>query len=180
MDRPLDELYLHWLYSQVVDPEVKNPNRTYWGLLKKLFTKEFIWFVPNDDNRIEDGKDLRFEFVDDAELEDVDIAWVHLGCSMLELLIGLSRRIAFELESSPRDWFWHLLGNLNLQTLNDKRGFPDAYVDSILDTVIYRTYGPDGFGGIFPLKYAQEDQRKVELWYQLNAYVNEIIDAKGG
>jgi hypothetical protein len=180
MEQPLDELYFQWLYSQVGDPRIKNPNRTYWKLLLQLYKKEFIWFVPNDDNRIEDGKDLRYEFVDAAELQDVDLDWVRLGCSMLELLIGLSRRLAFEAEGEPRDWFWHLIENLGLILITDKRmqnedfarGYNDL-IDLVLDRVIYRTYGPDGNGGLFPLRHTQNDQRKVELWYQLSEYVLE-------
>lgn len=175
MEKPLDELYFQWLYSQVGDPRINNPNRTYWKLLLQLYKKEFIWLVPNDDNRIEDGKELRFEFVDAAGLQDVDLDWVRLGCSMLELLIGLSRRLAFEAEGEPRDWFWHLIENLGFIQLPDARwkDYFENGVDAQLDQVIYRTYEPDGHGGLFPLNHTQNDQRKVELWYQLSEYVLE-------
>ena len=174
MDEPLDELYFQWLYSQVGDPRIKNPDRTYWKLLLQLFKKEFIWFVPNDDNRIEDGKDLRFEFVDSAELQDVDPDWVCLGCSMLELLVGLSRRLAFEAEGEPRDWFWQLIENLELFGMTDRFMRSDSQVvDDILDRVIYRNYDSNGVGGLFPLRRTPNDQRKVELWYQLSEYVLE-------
>src|SRR5687768_18597032 len=102
MQAPLDELYFTWLYSQVADPRVKNPSRTYWRMLKLLFVKEFVWIVPNDDNRIEDGKDLRLEFVDQQKIMNVDFGWMHLGCSMLELLVALSRRLSFEARSEER------------------------------------------------------------------------------
>lgn len=173
MDGPLDELYFTWLYRQVGDPGIKNPNLTYWRTFRQLYSKEFIWFVPNDDNRIADGKDLRYEFVDDSGLNDVDIGWMGLGCSMLELLIGLSRRLAFEAEGKPRDWFWHMMKNLGLVEYNDRHPSGEVEVDEILDRVIWRTYRGDGHGGLFPLKNAREDQREVELWYQLSAYVLE-------
>jgi hypothetical protein len=32
----------------------------------------------------------------------------------------------------------------------------------------------DGTGGFFPLAWPQEDQRAVELWYQLNSFVEEL------
>lgn len=174
MSEPLDELYFTWLYSQVGDSNITNPNRTYWGMTKQLFTKEFIWFVPNDDNRIADGKDLRYEFVEQSELEDVDLRWMKQGCSMLELLIGLSRRLAFEAEGEARDWFWHMLKNLELDIYNDRRQ-PSSVnqIDEILDRVIWRTYGINGEGGIFPLRYARDNQRKIELWYQMSSYVQE-------
>jgi hypothetical protein len=47
-------------------------------------------------------------------------------------------------------------------------------IDDILDSVIWRTYSPDGRGGFFPLNQPQEDQRKIEIWYQMNKYVIEM------
>lgn len=175
MSKPLDELYFVWLYNQVGDSETQNPARTYWRLLKQLFTKEFIWFVENDDNRIEDGKELRFEFVDQSELNDVDSEWLQQDCSMLELFIGLSRRLAFEAEGEPRDWFWHLVRNLNLQKNTDDN-YNEVMVEETLNRVIWRTYEYDGTGGLFPLKYSGRDQRKVELWYQLSEYLLQLTD----
>jgi len=176
MKAPLDELYFVWLCDQVGDSKVKNPARTYWRVLKLLYEKEFVWFVPNDDNRIEDGKDLRYEFVDQTGLKDVDPNWIQLGCSMLELMIALSRRLAFEAEGEPRDWFWELMKNIGLGGYTDDR-IPTRYseknVDEILDRVLWRTYKRNGSGGLFPLKDPKEDQREIEIWYQLNAYLLE-------
>lgn len=171
--QPLDESYFIWLYSQVGDTRIKNRSRTYWNILRQLFKKEFIWFVPNDDNRVEDGKDLRYEFVDQSNLMDVDRDWMNLGCSMLEMLVGLSRRLVDLADGEPRDWFWHILRNLELADHNDSVSYNQQDVDDILDRVIWRTYEPDGRGGLFPLKNAQEDQRKVEIWYQFCAYILE-------
>src|SRR5690242_14585317 len=119
MDRPLDEAYFEWLCSLVVSPRLKNPARTYYHLLRILYQTEFRWFVPNDDNRSEDGKDLRHEFVE-LHNADPDAAWMDLECSMFELLIGLSRVLSFEAEGEARDWFWHMLTNVDLQKYNDK------------------------------------------------------------
>jgi hypothetical protein len=47
-------------------------------------------------------------------------------------------------------------------------------VEIILEDLIWRTYRPNGQGGFFPLKNPQEDQTKIEIWYQLNEYVMEI------
>ncbi len=174
MERPLDELYFIWLYGQVGDPEARNPNRTYWTILKLLFTKEFVWFVPNDDNRCQDGRELRAEFAKDCSVVIEDENWLQLGCSIFELLVGLSRRLAFEAEGEPRDWFWHLMDNLGLGHLNDRSKIKTDSVDEILDHVIWRTYDASGRGGLFPLRNAAEDQRTVELWYQLNAYILEM------
>lgn len=174
MSPPIDELYFQWLYSQVGSLKIANPSKTYWTLLKKLFTKEFIWIVPNDDNRAEDGRALRKEFLDEVEVAEVDPVWMRLGCSILELLIGISRRLNFEDESrGPDEWFWCLIENLSLKRYNDRVRFPERTVDEILDALIWRTYEPDGHGGLFPLRTPRADQRDVEIWYQLSAYLLE-------
>lgn len=175
MDAPLDELYLKWLYSKISSVRLRDPSRTYWNLFRQLYTKEFVWIIPNDDNRAEDGKDLRYEFLEEQGVDEVDPDWIRLGCSMLELLIALSRRLSFEDDGEPRGWFWQMLANLGLNEFNDANYNEQAQseIDQALDTVIWRTYSPDGFGGLFPLKTPEKDQREVEIWYQLGAYLLE-------
>lgn len=165
---PLDELYFRWLYTQVGSAKRK----THWHLLKQLHSKEFVWIVPNDDNRLEDGRDLRNEYVDETNLE-VDEIWLEMGCSMLEMLVGLARRFSFETGVSIKKCFWIMLENLGLADFTDSSNYDEQDVDDILDNVIWRTYEPDGRGGLFPLYNAEEDQRDVEIWYQLSAYLLE-------
>ncbi len=176
MNEPLDELYLTWLYSQVGSVKMRTPSRTHWALIRQLYTKEFVWLIPNDDNRVEDGRDLRHEFIDSEGIGDVDSNWMILGCSMLEMLIGLSRRLSFEAEGEPRVWFWHMIETLEV-SYNDKKYNKQHYreIDEVLDRVIWRTYSPEGRGGLFPLRRTTQDQRDIELWYQLSAYLLELI-----
>lgn len=171
MSAPLDELYFKWLYALVADPKETNLSRSYWGLLRQLYTKEFVFIVPHDDNRLEDGKDLRFEFLASDKSHNNSDMWVTMGCSMFELLVGLSRRLSFQAEGEPAQWFWTLLDHIHLADYNDLH--PRDDVDEILDEVIWRRYLPSGKGGLFPLERPKEDQRKVELWYQLSAYILE-------
>lgn len=175
MSAYLDELYFTWLYGQVCSVRLKNPSRTYWNIFRILFTKEFVWIVPNDDNRVWDGKDLRLEFLQEGQnaalAEDTD--WLEQGCCMLEMFIALARRAAFETSTDPSEWFWELFENLNLRDYNDRAAIPEAQVNDILDRVIWRTYRRNGHGGLFPLEKAGKDQRDVELWYQLCAYILE-------
>lgn len=174
MSESLDELYFRWLYGQVSNVKLKNPSRTYWSLLKLLHSKEFVWIIPNDDNRLEDGRLLRLEFVE-AHIYDYDIGddWMSLGCSMLEMLIALSRRLSFEDDLPADEWFWHLMENLGINGYSDRGGWSEQDVDEVLDDVIWRTYEPDGRGGLFPLLDSHEDQREVEIWYQQSAYILE-------
>ena len=173
MSKPLDELYFTWLYSQVGPVRHRHSSTTYWTLLRQLYTKEFVWIIPNDDNRVEDGKDLRYEFLDAKRIEDVDPEWMLLGCSMFEMMIALSRIMSFEADGKPSNWFWEMMANLNLDRYNDEAGIPEQKVDSILDRVIWRTFRQNGHGGLFPLNKANEDQREIEIWRQLSAYILE-------
>lgn len=179
MNAKLDEEYFKWLYSQVRSPKHQNPSMSYWSLSRQLYQKEFVWIIPNDDNRLEDGKELRYEFLDISGLKDSRGMWSGLGCSMLELIIALSRRLSFMdmYEGDPSNWFWHILDNVGLRQYNDQvysleddRSFE---IDEILDRIIWRTYEYDGRGGFFPLEEPRKDQTGVELWYQLNSYIME-------
>lgn len=174
--QPLDESYFEWLYNQVADPDIENPTLTYWKILRKLYSREFVWTVPHDENRAEDGKQLRKEFIDDLALKRVDKNWMNLGCSVFELMVGLSRRLEFEADGEPHYWFWTLMDNIGISRYSDDQRIPNEKIERILDTIIYRKYKRNGLGGFFPLKHAAKDQRKVELWYQLNAYVREIYE----
>lgn len=170
---PLDDLYLQWLYKQVDEVREQDAARMHWSLFKQLYTKEFVWLIPNDDNRVEDGRDLRYEFLHEFGIERVDSHWMDLGCSFLEMLIALCRRLSFEADGDVANWFWHLLHTLHLSEYTDDFDLPEQDIDDILDVVIWRTYRRDGHGGLFPLKRPRQDQREVELWYQLNAYLME-------
>ncbi len=176
----LDDQYFEWLYTQVAAARNKNPARSYWELLRQLYTSPYIWFIPNDDNRAEDGKEFRYEFFRDAGIEEVDEYWVSLDCSMLEMLIALSRRISFESYATGADWFWKLLENLDLRRYTDEvyNSMTAEEVIEAIERVNTRTYNRDGTGGLFPLRDTRIDQRKIELWYQMSSYLleNEYVD----
>lgn len=172
---PLDELYLKWLYRQVADPD---QDLTFWNVLRILFTTEFVWIVPNDENRISDGKALREEFLDTQgiRLRRSELHWIELGCSMLELMVGLARRLEYEADRGRAHyWFWILMENIGLseENVNDSCMFSEEDVRDVLEMVIQRYYEPNGHGGFFPLENPRDDQRTIELWYQLSEYVLE-------
>lgn len=173
MNDSIEERYFEWLYSQIAAVKNRNPSRSYWELAKQLHHKPYIWFVPNDDNRAEDGRLLRDEFLDGAGIREVDRLWMELDCSILEMLIGLSRRVSYESYGTPGDWFRRLLDNLGFVTFTDSAynaGVAED-VDFVLEQLNHRTYDRNGHGGLFPLHLAAEDQRKVEIWYQMSAYL---------
>lgn len=176
MSQTLDELYFVWLYRQIGSVNLRNPARTYWSLARQLYTKPFVWFVMNDENRVEDGKDLRHDFVNECHIEYVDHDWMTDECSVLELIIALARRLAFEDDRPVLGWFWRLIDNLELEQFTDRYYNQEAQdeIDEVLDRLIWRTYGPDGHGGLFPLERPMKDQRDIELWYQLASFLYEL------
>lgn len=179
---PLDDQYFAWLYSQVGLVRLKNPRANYWQLAKQLYKTEFQYFVPNDDNRAADGVQLREEFLDQSPGSDDGTVreWLSLECSFFEMVVALARRASFESPSrghnTPGDWFWKIMQNLDLDRFNDaifEIEHAEYYIGSALGVVNERTYCPDGTGGMFPLNEPQEDQREVEIWYQMAAYLLE-------
>lgn len=166
----LDDQYLTWLYSEVSEVRTRKSSKTFWNLFRQLFSTEFVWFVPNDDNRAEDGRALRLEWATNTKTE-VNSNWLSLGCSFLELLIGLSRRLSFETDDDSSNWFWHLINNLGLLGFHDRSNFKSEDVEDITAAVIWRTYDKNGHGGLFPIRHTSNDQRQVEIWYQLSEYL---------
>lgn len=166
--QPLDDMYLEWLYDQVLVRAQRGA--TYWKLLSQMYKTEFTWFIPNDGNRAEDGKDLRVEWMRQVDI-DASGHWLDLSCSFLEMLVALARRMCFEAEYTPQHWFWHLLENLGFEDCHDGSGYSRSYVQRRMRIVMDRTYDGDGNGGLFPLRDPEEDQRQIELWYQMSAYL---------
>ena len=183
MTTSLDERYFDWLYSQIGAVTDANPNHSYILLAEQLHAMPFVWTIPNDDNRGVDGKDLRQEFLNGTHAV-VNPTSLQDPCTMLEMLLALARRCEFDgdglcIADTVGDWFWLLMDNVGL------RGFTDAAymyamrasqmaVESIVMNLINREYAPDGTnGGLFPLLRPGTDQRKVEICYQMNAFLLE-------
>lgn len=172
---PLEERYFYWLYNKVCSIREKNPEENFLGMLEVMYGVPFEWYVPNDDNRAEDGIDLRYEYLD--EESSGTETFLSSDCSMLEMFIGMARRISFELGLATDICFWVLMENLNLTGKQFSDAFfSDAEANIVHDAMITinsRTYDYDGTGGLFPIFDPREDQRKVELWYQMSAFLTE-------
>lgn len=157
--------YLEWLFNII---KLDEQAFDYSLLMEQLFETEFEWSVENDDNRAKDGEALRNEY------------GYRFGgpCSVLEMMIGLARRIETDIMGDPNDvdhtdfWFWKMVENLGLLVYSD-RNFKYDSVNYIIRRLIERKYKADGNGGLFPLKYPEEDQRNVEIWFQMCEWLNE-------
>lgn len=169
--------YHFWLCDLI---NAKQPTRSYNLLTKKLEETPFFWSVPNDDNRAFEGKNLRERFCDENDIEFV-CEYFNDDCSILELVVALAYRcesiMADQYGNLPMTkWFWDMMGNVGLSKFTDEVWIAidgDLNVDQILKSVNDRTYRRNGQGSLFPLNHAKQDQRKVELWYQMNAYLLE-------
>ena len=195
----LDE-YFNWLCKII---QVEQKNKSYWILARRLFDREFEWYILNDDNRAEDGLWLRDDFDTDFRVNLSSV--YHERCNMLEMLIALAKRFDEIVQKEGQTGyaalcFWEMMDNCELSRYTDdwfietlggykrisgkipgETGWDTCLIDRIIDKIIYREYTRLGHGGLFPLKFAKKDQRKVELWYQLSEYINQnysIIDEK--
>ena len=170
MNEPLENLYFNWLCAKVIRLENPTPSLRYDTLLRALHNTEFVWLITGDDNRAEDGLELRLEFILEADIPD-NPEWRGLGCSLLEMLIAFSRHAEFMTDEPARNWFWLFMENLGLDRYNDAtHPLPDDIGDTLY-RLVWRTYNFSGQGGLFPVVNPHEDQTKVEIWYQFCEYL---------
>jgi len=172
MNEPLENVYFNWLYSKVSDITARSPRDRYDKLFRLLHQTEFVYLVSGDDNRAEDGMDLRAEFFNEEYAHD-DGLFSYEPCSVLEMLIAFSRRASFETEDTPAYWFWTMLSNLGLASLSDNVFNSTRTIQDVVDWFVWRRYDSKGNGGLFPLLNSNKNQSKVELWYQFNQYLIE-------
>lgn len=172
MDEPIESLYFNWLVGKVSDPHARTPSQTHWTLLRELQNTEFVWTVARDDNRAEEGVSLRGEFLIQLGME-ADPEWLDIPCSIFEMIFALSRRAAYVDERHPYEWFWEIMENLGISELTDATSIRTEDIADVLYRLVWRTYDYDGAGGMFPIQSPRFDQRKVELWYQLEGYLAE-------
>lgn len=181
-----DELYFEWLCEMV-------EGHKYYYLLNHLHTIPFVWLIPNDDNRLSDGLALRQSYCENLNFDIFSEEILGENpCSVLEMLVALAIRMADMIADPEEDiciheMFFRMLSNLDLTRFDDrnyvgvedcKDGFAQqalrqdmSFVDHKINIFLSRKYHFDGFGGLFPLIFTEEDQRKVEIWYQMTEYV---------
>lgn len=185
--RDLSGSYFRWLCSLL-----EGERRSYLKLYTILHAKPFNWFVPNDDNRAEDGKALRLIFIDafniNPSTREID-AFLAVDCTVFEMMIALAKRMD-DIVTDPRKgefklgFFQEMIRNLGLDEFRDSffaglvtdRSERAAYraIEEILTVLLNREYDRNGRGSLFPAKgYSPKDLRKVEIWYQMQQYIEE-------
>lgn len=157
---PLETAYFKWLTKGL---------RVHRSILHALYSETFLSLVNYDDNRALDGVRLREEFLEEALpywSRGEILEWIEAPACILEVLLALANRAAFNDNGSPQRILEEMIGNIDF-------GYTDLDMAEAIERFNNRTYGPDGRGGVFPLKHPVEDQRFVELWYQMAAYFIE-------
>lgn len=152
---------------------------SYTKLLAHLHNIEFTWFVPYDDNRADDGLQLRRRYGIDCENLDLQ-KYLKGPCTVLEMMVALAIRceecIMDDTVYGDRtgQWFWGMIHNLGLTPMNDP-GYDASLVDKAIERLLDREYEPDGTGGLFTIRNCDRDLRTVEIWRQLSWYLDSIM-----
>ncbi len=153
----------------------------YTDLLKIMFETEFYPVLPQDENRLIDGRDLIYRFGTECSIPR-HILENKLGehCSILEMMVGLSIRIEetimedADFGNRTSMWFWIMVKSLGLYEM--KNGHVDnVYVQAVLETFLNREYQPNGEGGLFTVNDTSKDLRDVEIWYQMCMFFDNIL-----
>lgn len=170
----MEDSYYSWLVGLIGDGYVQV---NYQRLLWKLYKTDYIWELDYDRNRAVDGLYLRREYQRQGGMFTTEFAQRE-NCTVLEMFIALARRAEDDIMHDPDygdrsgQWFWTMLQNLGLDVYDDYHWF-EKEVDRILDVFLHRRYEKNGIGGAFPVRKMTRDLRKTDLWWQMNAYLEE-------
>nr|DAM97013.1 MAG TPA: hypothetical protein [Caudoviricetes sp.] len=177
----IENRYFEWLFDLVCRGRYSE-NISYRKLLMHLYNTEFRYSLPKDRNRADDGIDLRYRFAITQGYEgssDLVLDALDGPCSVLEMMVALAIRCEESIMDDPRmgdrtkQWFWGMITNLGLGSMMDDR-FDRDVTDEKIRRFLDRKYAPNGKGGLFTIRQRKCDLRKVEIWYQLNYYLDEI------
>lgn len=152
----------------------------YGRLIDYLSTRKFTWSVDHDENRAEDGFALRCRFAADYDYDGFWENRLPKKCSVLEMMIALSMRcedVVYDPDIGDRTaiWFWEMIWNLGFHNMTNYN-FNKEQCKQIVDRFLNREYKSNGEGGLFPMWNCDVDMRKAEIWYQMQAWIEEKFD----
>lgn len=171
--------YFEWLTNMVVKNKPKSKRLSFNKLLTFLHATNFRHIILMDENRAEDGKDLRYRYARETGWPDVPDC-LDGPCSVLEMMIALSIRCEewimdnTEYGNRTGQWFWDMITSLGLGSMTDER-FDKILVSDVIERFLDREYQPNGKGGLFTIKNCNDDLRDIEIWVQLCWYLDNII-----
>lgn len=166
-------------YNRWLRDLVRTPGPSHDILFDIAWVTHYEYSVPNDDNRAQDGLKLRERFEYETSIRLPDLG----ECRILEFLIALAIRLNesvynHEDPNQEPSWFWMLIVHLELNEYDDSYDFTRIHgeIQDVFARLNRREYDSDGGnGGLFPLANPTQDQRDVEIWYQMMAYLQENV-----
>ena len=182
VEKELNEEYFNWM-CQLVSDDKNNRGLSYRKLLNHLHSIEFKYVMPMDGNRADDGIDLRYLFGYEEGYPSHMISKFidNRPCSVLEMIIALAYRCETHIMSDPdvgdrvHQWFWTMIDSLDLSEM-DNIHYDESVVDNAIYRFMNREYDSDGKGGLFTVKQSKYDMRTVEIWWQMNWYLDSILE----
>lgn len=173
--------YFEWMINIVCGKRFSG-RVTYKKLLSFLHMIPFRYEMRSDENRAEDGVDLRWRFAVDTGRENQN-CWIRDclegPCSVLEMMAALAIRIEETIMDNPAlgdrtgQWFWSMITTMGLGAMNDNN-FNRKSAGNIVNTFLDRQYESDGDGGLFRIRGIDVDLTKVDIWTQLCWYLDSI------
>ncbi len=151
----------------------------YRNVFRILHNIEFTYSIQRDDNREADGMGWRRYHRIPKRYLKYEEEFQNHWCSVFEMLVGLAIRVEGEIIGDPRDehpeyFLIDMIKNLDLQRFVNKEPYLiEIPIRRIVDRWLRREFQEDGYGSPFPLRNPTCDQRKREIWDQMNAYVSE-------
>ncbi len=167
----LHEKYFDWLCGLIEGEDVDISQ--YGMLLQALFMGVFTYTIKQDSNRAEDGIALRHQF--SVTFND------KRRCSVLEMMIALAIRCESIMEGPDTGdmtpvWFWSMIDSLGLMGMTNDN-YDESFIILTIGRFLDRGYQPNGKGGLFTVERTKIDMRRIEIWYQMMAYLDEYLAA---
>lgn len=172
--------YFNWLYDVVCEDRYSK-EISYRKLLMYLHHVEFVWSIPMDANRADDGVKLRRRFA--LRHDELDYNYIldclDNPCSVLEMMIALALRCEETIMDDPQmgnrksQWFWGMVVSLGLGSMTDDI-FDKRIAEDIVDIFLNREYEPNGKGGLFTVRNSDRDLRNMQIWFQMLRFLNTI------
>lgn len=169
--------YFEWMID-IVCRDRFAPNISYRKMLTQLHAIEFVYSIPMDENRAVDGIELRRRYALRHGYDDLS-DYLTGPCSVFEMILALAIRCEETIMDDTAygnrtaQWFWGMIVNLGLGAVTDDQ-YDEQYVEDVILRFLNHEYEPDGRGGLFRVRHCNRDLRTVEIWYQMNWYLDTI------
>lgn len=163
--------YFQWLKEQADFIEFGDD---YDRLLSKLYAMDYTPVLRMDQNRLADAMTMR-----ERICATYGFKRPAYSCSFLEFLVALSFRMHYICDAPNeyrvKEFFWRLLYNLQINEFSNHIWNEECErrVEDAVNRVNTHTFEADGAGGLFPMAAPKQNQRNLEVWYQLNQYLQD-------